>query len=116
MIEIKPHMNFVGTSLQGYIDMTHAELVELFGEHETSGDGYKIDYEVGFMLVNGDSEIRVTIYNYKDGVNYNGEEDGIPTEEITDWHIGGDLGADEILDQYLKQEKVSNRRAQIRES
>jgi hypothetical protein len=29
-----------------------------------------------------------TIYNYKDGKNYNGKS-GLPKRKITDWHIGG---------------------------
>ena len=39
--------------------------------------------------LNEDEKGRVFfIYNYKDGKNYNGAS-GTSTEEITDWHIGG---------------------------
>jgi hypothetical protein len=70
-------------SLVGYIDISYDRLVEKFGE-PTEGDGYKVDAE---WLLDIDGEF-VTIYNYKDGVNYNGPE-GTPVEDITDWHIGG---------------------------
>ena len=30
----------------------------------------------------------MTIYNYKDGINYRGLL-GIPVEQITHWHVGG---------------------------
>lgn len=30
----------------------------------------------------------MTIYNYKDGKNYNGKS-GIATSRLRDWHIGG---------------------------
>lgn len=76
--------NANGTCLQGYINTSYARLVEVFGEPNTEGDGCKVDAEwVGEI----DGYV-FTIYNYKSGKNYRGES-GIPTEEITDWHIGG---------------------------
>jgi len=72
-----------GTFLQGYLSITYDDLVELFGEPET-GDGYKVDAE--WILQFTDREI-ATIYNYKNGPNYNfGQGD---VTKITDWHIGG---------------------------
>jgi len=73
-----------GTHLQGYIETTYARLVEVFGKPHFEGDGYKVDAEWVLETPAGVA----TIYNYKDGKNYNGE-DGTPTELITDWHIGG---------------------------
>jgi hypothetical protein len=48
-------------------------------------DDYKSDAEWAFEFEDGTI---VTIYNYKDGFNYCGE-DGTPLKYITDWHIGG---------------------------
>lgn len=73
-----------GTHLQGYVDTTYARLVEVFGEPHFDGDGYKVDAEWVLETPAGVA----TIYNYKSGKNYNGE-DGLPVTSITDWHIGG---------------------------
>lgn len=73
-----------GTCLQGGIDISYAELVKKLGE-PTNGDGYKVDAE--WEIKFGDGTV-ATIYNYKDGKNYNGKE-GLDVEEIRDWHIGG---------------------------
>lgn len=73
------------TSLQGYIDITYAELVEKLGEPKGVHDDYKSDAE--WWIKFGDGTF-ATVYNYKDGKNYNGD-DGEETENITNWHIGG---------------------------
>jgi hypothetical protein len=73
-----------GTCLQGEIDISFAELVEKFGESGET-DGYKVDAEWKLKFEDGGV---ATIYNYKSGKNYNGEE-GLETEDIRDWHIGG---------------------------
>lgn len=74
-----------GTCLQGYVYATYAELVEAFGEPSHDGDGYKVDAE---WELEQDGKV-VTIYNYKDGLNYLGEPEGTPVENINRWHIGG---------------------------
>lgn len=73
-----------GTYLQGYVESTYQNLVDIFGK-PTSDDGYKTDAE--WDLVWEDGTV-TTIYNYKDGKNYNGD-DGMDVEDITEWHIGG---------------------------
>lgn len=73
-----------GTCLQGYIAADYKDLVNLFGEPGI-GDEYKIDAE--WCLEFADGTI-ATIYNWKDGKNYNGDE-GKAVDEITEWHIGG---------------------------
>jgi hypothetical protein len=73
-----------GTSLKGYITATFDELVETFGSPGI-GDEFKIDAE---WVVEFDDGTIATIYNWKDGRNYLGDE-GSPVEDITDWHIGG---------------------------
>jgi hypothetical protein len=89
-----------GTSLQGYITTDYATLVKVFGE-PTTNDGYKTDAE--WVLTDGD--VVATIYNYKTGRNYLGEE-GIPTESIKDWHIGGkSYRAAELVREALAQVK-----------
>ena len=75
-----------GTSLMGYIEASYAKIVSIFGIPD-DGDGYKVDAKWGIKLTSGHI---ATIYNYKDGKNYNGEE-GTDVELITDWHIGGNV-------------------------
>lgn len=72
------------TSFQGGIKINYATLVNVFGKPDV-GDGYKTDAEWIIQFANG---VVATIYNYKDGQNYNGAS-GTKTENIRDWHIGG---------------------------
>ena len=81
---------FVSTSLQGYIDITHAELIEKLGPTGDDFDDYKCDAEWTIHFEDGTV---ATIYNYKDGKNYLGAE-GDEVEDITDWHIGGNSKSD----------------------
>jgi hypothetical protein len=71
------------TSLIDVICVNYSKIVEKFGE-SNCGDGYKEDANWDIEFEDGKV---ATIYNYKDGINYNGEN-GMPTEEITEWHIG----------------------------
>lgn len=76
---------FVSTWLQGHVDVPFSKLVETFGEPQHTGiECDKSDAEWEFDTPHGVA----TIYNYKDGYNYNGPS-GQPVEKITDWHIGG---------------------------
>ena len=81
-----------GTSLQGGIDASYAELCDLFGGHH-DGDGYKVDAEWYVQFADGTV---ATIYNWKNGKNYCGES-GKPLEQIRDWHIGGNSPQAETL-------------------
>lgn len=74
----------IGTGLQGYITADYAELVSLFGE-PTKGDGMKVDAEWYVLF---EDNTFATLYNYKDGKAYMGEQ-GKPVQKITNWHIGG---------------------------
>lgn len=69
----------------GDVETTFQRLVEIFGEPLNDGDGYKTDAE--WVIEFEDGKI-ATIYNYKSGRNYLGD-DGQDTKDITDWHIGG---------------------------
>lgn len=75
-----------GTWLQGHVYCSYETLVSLFGEPSERYDDYKCDahWDVEFE----DGEV-ATIYNWKNGINYCGVKDGIPTEKITEWNIGG---------------------------
>jgi len=82
---VVPDSNFSsGTCLQSRIDCTYSELVKAFGEPTHKGDGYKTDAEWDILTPFG----VCTVYNYKDGQNYNGAN-GLAVEDITDWHLGG---------------------------
>ena len=73
----------IGTSLMGYITISYSVLVEKLGEPNVGS--YKTDAEWVVEFDNGDI---ATVYNYKDGKNYNGAG-GLETIDITEWHIGG---------------------------
>lgn len=86
-------LSAVGTSLAGYIHTDYKKIVELLGKPHSNGDGYKVDAEWNIEM-NGKV---LTIYNYKDGKNYNGRN-GLATKNITEWHIGAAKDAkDEII-------------------
>jgi len=80
----KPDIETNGTHLLGEIDADYKNLVAKFGK-PGEGDAYKVDVEWAIEFEDGTV---ATVYNYKDGRNYCGDE-GTPTEEIRDWHIGG---------------------------
>lgn len=75
-----------GTSLAGYLQGSLLDVTALFGPPLGGDDvdGYKTDAEWMLMI---DGNEPLTIYNYKNGRNYNGE-DGVEVEDMTEWHIG----------------------------
>ena len=82
--KLKDFKQISGTSLKGYVYADYSTLVEVFGEPAGCYDDYKSDCAWD-LVINGTV---CTIYNYKDGQNYCGE-DGLLVEDITEWHIGG---------------------------
>ena len=91
MKKLDKQIELVGTEegsstiyLVGAIDVPYKKIVKLLGKPNAYGDNYKTDAEWN-IRVNGKF---MTIYNYKDGKNYNGKN-GIATTKLTDWHIGG---------------------------
>tara|TARA_R100001463_G_scaffold110379_2_gene165125 strand:+ start:120 stop:653 length:534 start_codon:yes stop_codon:yes gene_type:complete len=74
-----------GTSLQGYMDISFDEIEEILGKPNMTGDPYKVDAEWGIKFSDGTV---ATIYNYKTGRRYLGNE-GLDVRDIRDWHIGG---------------------------
>lgn len=85
MLEFQLTDEFGAGSLQGYLACSYARLVKTFGEPNAGNDGYKTDAE--WTIKFPDCTI-ASIYNYKDGKNYEGD-DGLAVEDITEWHIGG---------------------------
>ena len=78
-----------GTSLRGYLPhTTYADLVSVFGQPTCEGDGYKTDCE---WLVEFNDGTVATIYNWKNGRNYCGN-DGLDVEDIRHWNVGGHNG------------------------
>lgn len=84
-IKFKTNAAFENSWLQGEVKITYAELVEIFGPENSQGDDYKVQAEWMIKFADG---IYATIYDWKEGKNYCGE-DGIPKEQVTNWHIGG---------------------------
>ena len=90
-------VNVAGTHLQGHIKADYDNLKKLFG-NPTDGDGYKTDAEWEIEFEDG---IVATIYNWKNGKNYNGAS-GTPKTKITNWNVGGyDQKAVELLKKIL---------------
>jgi hypothetical protein len=77
-----------GTSFQDTLWANYTDIVDTFGM-PMEGDNYKTDAEWEILFENGTV---ATIYNWKDGKNYCGEEDGLDVEDIREWHIGGHDG------------------------
>jgi hypothetical protein len=80
-----------GTSLQGYVTASYAELAAIFGPADPAnrdGDG-KVSTE---WLLKFEDGTDATVYDYKDTSLY---DEGLPTPEqfralpSYDWHIGG---------------------------
>ena len=72
-----------GTSLQGYLQSSYDNIVRVYGEPLEGR--YKIDAE---WIIEWEDGLIGTIYNWKNGKNYLGEE-GLEVEDITEWNIGG---------------------------
>lgn len=75
-----------GTSFRGYVTTSYADLVATFGEPNAPAGDYKTQVEWHLLTDTGDV---VTICDYRQGACYRGDDDGIPFEQVTCWHIGG---------------------------
>jgi hypothetical protein len=87
MLDQKRDLNStMGTCYQGEIVETFENLVKVFGQpiKYEMGDSEKVDCEWEIKTPHGVG----TIYNWKNGRNYMGE-DGELIEDITEWNIGG---------------------------
>ena len=85
-----------GTYLQGHVTVSYNRLRKIFGMHG-NGDEYKQDaewvikFDDPFFEDKYNKELIATIYNWKDGYNYNEHEPeyAMAVNNITDWNIGG---------------------------
>ena len=86
-----------GSSLQGYIKTTYADLVEMFGEPDTIDlDKSTAEWCVEFCVDLGGGD-----YKYVNATIYDWKTDSTPLGEY-DWHVGGfDFGAVECVDDYM---------------
>ena len=73
-----------GTSFKGYLLANYNDLVSVFSWPITNIDDCKIDAEWIIKTPFGIA----TIYNYKDGKSYLGD-DGLDFINICEWHVGG---------------------------
>lgn len=73
-----------GTSFRGYLLASYYDIVSLYSKPINCINNGKIDAEWVFNTPYGTA----TIYNYKDGKAYLGDE-GIDVTKICEWHIGG---------------------------
>ena len=80
-------INTNGTSFQGDLYASYNDIVSKLGEPLTEKLCYKSDAE---WIIEFEDGTVATIYNWKDGKSYCGER-GMPTESITEWHIGGSI-------------------------
>jgi len=80
-----PEIPVNGTCFQGELTATYDQLVEKFGEPGDSFDSYKTDAE---WIIEFEEGSVATIYNWKNGKNYCGDN-GLEVYQITEWHIGG---------------------------
>lgn len=79
-------INTNGTHLQGYINCSYDDLTSVLGYPLESGfDDYKSDAEWDIQFEDG---MVATIYNWKNGKNYCGE-DGLNLCDMTQWNVGG---------------------------
>ena len=89
---------FVSTCLQGYVDVTYKELVEMFGEPTLglSGDE-KCQMEWVFNIVDKEgNEERFTLYDWKTyDLDYT-------KNELKTWNIGG-ISKPKILQDYIEE-------------
>lgn len=81
-----------GTSLQGYVSISGRDLIRIFDEPNSRGDGgYKVQWEWNLII---DGEV-ITIYDWKSGA--------FDIDSFTDWHVGGRSSrAVQVLDRFLE--------------
>ena len=93
-----------GTSFLGDIGLDYYDIVSRLGRPQ-DGDGYKVDAEWNIEFDDGTV---ATLYNWKNGRNYCGE-DGLDLHQIDEWHIGGfeKDAVDRIYELFKKEDKCS---------
>ena len=79
-------LEVIGSHGQGTIDATFEELKHCFGFPRGSHDDYKCDVEWNIKFADGTI---ATIYNWKNGLNYCGAENGLRICQMTSFSVGG---------------------------
>jgi len=82
---IKNNEEMYGGCLLNTVDIPYNKMIKMLGEPSGVCDDYKTDVEWRIKF----DDVPLYVYNYKDGVNYNGLS-GIPNAYLSDWHIGGE--------------------------
>ncbi len=85
-ITIKPTLNDFGTSLIGHVKISYDKLVSVFGKEHSEGS--MDNKTLASWSIQFPDKTVATIYNWKDGKNYD-PVDGLDKENIDMWHIGG---------------------------
>lgn len=80
-------ININGTCYQGTLTANYIDIEDTFGE-PLEGDNYKTDAEWIVSFSVGDSTVVATIYNWKNGKSYCGD-DGDDVLDICEWNVGG---------------------------
>ena len=93
-----------GTSFRGDIRLDYYDILSRLGKPR-DGDEYKIDvaWEIEF-----DDGTVATLYNWKNGRNYCGE-DGLKPCQIDEWNIGGfkSDAVEKVYELFKKEDKCS---------
>ena len=96
-VSTEADQTLAGSSLQGYIKTTFADLVEKFGKPDVIDlDKSTAEWCVEFCVDLGGGD-----YKYVNATIYDWKTDSTPLGEY-DWHVGGfDFGAVECVDDYM---------------
>jgi hypothetical protein len=107
-VEMLGTIDVNGTFLVGKLHISYEDLCHIFGEPNSRSDGYKTDYEwAGYV-----NDKVFTIYNWKNGKNYCGNE-GLMAEDIKEWHIGGKSGeVVSLIDEYIERGGLYNQKTE----
>lgn len=84
-----------GTSLSGTVAVSYDELVEVFGEPNSTGDEYKVSTE----WVVTDGKNCLTVYDYKETNLYSPELPNVEDfrhQPMYDWHVGSHGGRKDV--------------------
>jgi hypothetical protein len=103
-MEVDANVRIEGTSLQGYLEATRDELVEVFGEPvRTYGDKTTCEWDIEFRVMTEDGDdfdyVVATIYDWKMAPTINSRYR---------WHIGGrNYQAVELVEQMMANKKLA---------
>jgi hypothetical protein len=85
-----PTTEFHGGSLRGYVTLSYADLVKVFGEPNSEGDEYKVS--TSWTLVDQETGDGVEVYDYKETSLYSSSYPSVESFRALpeyDWHLGG---------------------------